>query len=501
MNTAPIALFAYNRPIHLERTIEALRNNFLSDKSDLYIYSDGPKNCEEQKLVQEVRDLISSVQGFKSIKIIERSSNWGLAASVIDGVTSLCKKYGRVIVLEDDLITSPYFLTYMNKALIRYQQESRVMQVSGFNFPLNNSDKNECFFLPLTTSWGWGTWEHAWKKFNPKCTNIDSIKRNKSIRKRFNLENSYDYFGMLEKQLMKENDSWAVRWYLCVFLCNGIVLFPAKTLVDNQGFDGTGVHCGNVDNGLISELDNKIFSHEIIFPSKIQVSDVQYLKLVSFLRRKTGNRLFNYMIFYNFLESAKRLCKKLIKKISNLIVFRRVKRCEFSDSTKFYKTSEIVNGQVDARSIKIGEHTHIRGKLLTFASGGQIEIGDYCYIGERVNIWSAVNISIGHRVLIGHDVNIFDSLTHPISSNARHQQFKGIINNTHIIDNFNLEIKPIIINNDVWIGCMSVILRGVTIGEGAIIGANSVVTKDVPPYTIVAGNPAKILREIPLDER
>jgi acetyltransferase-like isoleucine patch superfamily enzyme len=154
----------------------------------------------------------------------------------------------------------------------------------------------------------------------------------------------------------------------------------------------------------------------------------------------------------------------------------------------------------DSSAIAIGAHTHIKGELLTFGHGGRITIGDYCYVGEHTHIWSARDISIGNRVMIAHNVNIFDNSTHPIGASERHQQFKNIIASGHPC-NIDLSEQSVRIEDDVWIGCMSIILKGVSIGRGAIIGAGSIVTKNVPPYTIVAGNPASIIREIPVDER
>lgn len=165
-----------------------------------------------------------------------------------------------------------------------------------------------------------------------------------------------------------------------------------------------------------------------------------------------------------------------------------------------YKSARIINNLSDSSAINIGAYTHIRGELLTFGHGGKIDIGEYCYVGEGSHIWSARQIFIGDRVLISHNVNIFDNSTHPVSAKKRHEQFRQIIisGQPKAID---LGEKPVMIANDVLIGCMSVILAGVNIGEGAIIGAGSVVTRDVPPYTIVAGNPAHIIREIPPYER
>jgi len=169
-------------------------------------------------------------------------------------------------------------------------------------------------------------------------------------------------------------------------------------------------------------------------------------------------------------------------------------------TTVIYRSARIENNLCDPKVIKIGAFTHVRGDLFIFGHGGRIVIGDYCYIGENSKLWSAKEILVGDRVLIAHNVNIFDNLTHPLGARKRHDQYKEIIIKGHP-KNIDLAEKEVIIKNDAWIGCMSIILPGVVIGEGAVVGAGSVVTKDVPPYTIVAGNPAKIIREIPSEER
>ncbi len=151
-------------------------------------------------------------------------------------------------------------------------------------------------------------------------------------------------------------------------------------------------------------------------------------------------------------------------------------------------------------AIRVGANTHLKGELLTFAHGGEISIGEYCFVGEQSHIWSAAHISIGDRVLISHNVNIFDSLTHPVNPRERHRHYRQIITSGHPVS-IDLGEAPVRIRNDVWIGCLSIVLGGVTIGEGAIVGAGSVVSKDVPPFTIVVGNPARVVRELGPDER
>lgn len=165
-----------------------------------------------------------------------------------------------------------------------------------------------------------------------------------------------------------------------------------------------------------------------------------------------------------------------------------------------HDTARIFNHTGIRSAISIGRFTHIRGELLTFAHGGAISIGEYCYIGESTRIWSARSIRIGNRVLVAHNVTILDSLTHPIGAQARHEHFKRIIAAGHA-DRIDLGERAVDIGDDVWIGCMSIVLRGVSLGQGAIVGAGSVVTESVPPWTLVAGNPARRIRELESHER
>jgi acetyltransferase-like isoleucine patch superfamily enzyme len=191
----------------------------------------------------------------------------------------------------------------------------------------------------------------------------------------------------------------------------------------------------------------------------------------------------------------------MLCKIKKLIGYLRQRNNYLIEpSAVLYDTARIFNNLHKASAVEIGAFTHIKGELLTFGHSGKIKIGQYCFVGEQSRIWSAKNILIGDRVLISHNVNIFDNATHPISAKARHEQFKQIITVGHP-KTINLSESSIVISSDVFIGCMSIILSGVSIGEGAIVGVGSVVTRGVPAWTIVGGNPARVIREIPEDER
>lgn len=166
-----------------------------------------------------------------------------------------------------------------------------------------------------------------------------------------------------------------------------------------------------------------------------------------------------------------------------------------ADSTVLYETA-IILPQRGKDSICIGEKSHIRGHLITFPHGGSIKIGNQCYIAESTRIWSGCDIKIGDNVLISHNVNIFDDTTHPINYIERREHVRQIFEEGFPKTINSLKPSPIVIGNDAWICCNSIILRGVMIGEGAIVSAGSVVTKNVEPYTVVAGNPAVVIKKL-----
>ena len=242
--TAPIVLFVYNRPMHVQQTVEALKQNRLSEQSELFIFSDAPRTEAQEEKVKEVRRYIHQITGFKSVKIVERKTNFGLARSVIEGVSKVIQDYGRVIVLEDDLQVSPYFLDFMNSALDTYENEDKVMHISGYMFPIGDLDLPETFFLRGASCWGWATWAKAWKMFESDTKNLLDAIRAKKLEHEFDMQGTVGYTNMLEHQLNGDVDSWAVRWYASVFLNEGNCLHPAQSLVNNIGHDGTGVHCG-----------------------------------------------------------------------------------------------------------------------------------------------------------------------------------------------------------------------------------------------------------------
>ncbi|MDR0602901.1 MAG: glycosyltransferase [Bacteroidales bacterium] len=257
MTYAPIILFTYNRPVHTRQTIDALLKNTLASESDIIIFSDFPKTEKHVEGVEQTRKYLKTVAGFRSIKIIERDKNFGLANSVIDGVTSIVNKYDKVIVLEDDLITSPYFLQYMNDALTLYENDANVVCIHGYIYPVKEK-LPDTFFLRGADCWGWATWKRGWDVFNPNAELLlEQIKKHRLSRK-FNFNNTYPYVKMLRQQIEGKIDSWAIRWYASAFIQDKLTLYPYQSLVVNIGLDGTGTHCPKKHEfSTVAALSNK----------------------------------------------------------------------------------------------------------------------------------------------------------------------------------------------------------------------------------------------------
>lgn len=281
---APIALFVYNRPQHTERTLKFLKQNLLAPESRLFIFSDGPKTSADEPKVQEVRELLKTIDGFKSIEIIPSKNNMGLADAIISGVNRLVKDYGKVIVFEDDLISSPHTLTYFNDALNRYANEDRVMHIGAYMYPLKNDSLPESFFYRAATSWGWATWDRAWHHFEP---NIDKLISGFSPAKKhaFSIEKTMNFWKQMTDFKNGKNNSWAIRWYASIFLRDGLTLNPSHSLVNNIGHDGSGVHSG------INDIYNVVINPKPIkhFPSLIEEDKLAYQAIKLFLKNRKGS--------------------------------------------------------------------------------------------------------------------------------------------------------------------------------------------------------------------
>jgi hypothetical protein len=299
LKLAPVALFVYNRPRHTELTLEALRNNYLSDQSELYIFSDAPKiNCTQEQLskILEVRKIIASKKWCNTVHIIESDSNKGLASAIVDGINKIFLTSDKIIVLEDDLVTSKGFLKYMNEALNIYSQDNNVMHVAGYQHPFIRLMPATFFTNSMNCS-GWGTWKRAWQLL---ITNIDYL-TNKIYNKNVLFIDPLNYriCEQLKANKNGTNSTWAFKWYCTIILNDGLCLNPKTSLVRNIGFDNSGSNPlfnsdlltqKTTDNIVIKRGGNKLKIHIIImvllmkfFSSSLQIKKEMIKKFL--LRR------------------------------------------------------------------------------------------------------------------------------------------------------------------------------------------------------------------------
>lgn len=299
---SPIVLFVYNRLWHTEQTIEALKKNELASESDLFVFSDGPR-VEGDENVRKVREYIHNVDGFKSVRIVEREKNLGLANSVIAGVTEIVNKYGKIIVLEDDIVTSCHFLRFMNSALEKYKNDKRLFAISGYNVSMEPYPEYQLsvFLAFRVSSWGWGTWKDRWDEADWEIKDWEEVFERKELYRKFARggEDQPYVFKALTRGTL---NSWAIRWYYSHFRKDRYTLFPVKSLVENTGFDGSGIHCGNAGNApnkpmIRDDIGDSELPDKIEFNERMNILFVSHFKyglkdiLRRFVKELTGYRI------------------------------------------------------------------------------------------------------------------------------------------------------------------------------------------------------------------
>lgn len=242
---APVIVFAYNRAEKLKKCIQSLEACTGVSETILYIICDGPKGDGYEK-VEEVRKYVDkyvSSSAFKNVVVEKRDKNVGLAGSVIDGVSRVLDKHGRVIVVEDDLVVDPQFLVFMNGALDYYDNKPEYGSVSAFSYPLKElkNYQEDVYATRKAECWGWGTWKDRWNNAVWNDTDFKSYLNDRKIRKRFeSLEAGLDRLMVLQYQ--NKISSWAVRWIYYLYCNNKLTIYPKRSLVINEGFDGSGTH-------------------------------------------------------------------------------------------------------------------------------------------------------------------------------------------------------------------------------------------------------------------
>lgn len=341
MHLAPIILFVYNRPWHTQQTLEALMQNALADQSTLYIYCDGPKEQateDEKQNIIKVRELIKKKLWCEEVFIIERNTNLGLANSVIQGVSEVIERHQRVIVLEDDILTGKYFLQFMNEGLNLYEDDKKVFGVSGHQFPSAKRIKDSTYFLPIMSSWGYGTWMDRWMEIEFDGKRLLEVIEDNKIGSQLDF-GVIQYYQMLKDQVTGKNNSWAVRFQVSMFLKKGFFLYPNKKLIHNIGLDGSGVHCKKIDDDArsINDISKKSVSiHKLAIELKENfVNDFKNIKAV-----KKG-MTFKSKFLSVLPPEIKLLLKRKFKKASSqtFTEFDRLKKVP-----RYTKTSAIIDG-------------------------------------------------------------------------------------------------------------------------------------------------------------
>lgn len=301
---APIALFLYNRPDHSKRTLDALALNIEAKDSDLIIYCDAAKanaSKEQVERINKVREIANAETRFKSVNVIVQKENKGLSASIVSGVTEVLDKYGKIIVVEDDLIVSQDFLSFMNTSLIKYENNPEVVCITGYVYPIKKQF-SEAFFLKGADCWTWATWKNKWSLFNQDAVQLKNELIAKDLVREFNFNNSYPYMQMLEDKINGKNQSWAILWYASAFLANKYCLYPPHSMVHNIGNDGSGTHA--LKETSIYKVDIKE-STKIIFPNTVEENMVA---------RKQFELFFN-SAKPSLIDRAKNKIKRVIKRV------------------------------------------------------------------------------------------------------------------------------------------------------------------------------------------
>ena len=274
MQTA-VVLFVYNRPRHTARTVKALEKNLGATDVDLWVFSDGPRTEKDVQRTQYVRSLVQSCNGFRSVNLVERDKNFGLSASIRAGVAEVLQQVDAVTVLEDDLLTSPFFLKYMHNALDTYAEDERVLSVSAFMPPrilMPRAAGGEDVWLSLRNlSYGWGVWKDRWDSVD-----WEQVEGESSIEKTSEAMNAFAKGGadlpvMMDKQLRGETDSWAIFFSYAHFCQGRYSILPRNSYVKPIGLDGSGVHCRPSPLGILSTTRYAV--SEPVFPEHLEVDE------------------------------------------------------------------------------------------------------------------------------------------------------------------------------------------------------------------------------------
>jgi GR25 family glycosyltransferase involved in LPS biosynthesis len=296
---APIILFAFNRPNHTAITLQALQTADLANMSELYVFLDGPRNDIDKQKINETLCEIQKASIFRRVVIKQRVENIGLARNICEGIDEVFTKHNAAIILEDDVVVSKNFLSFMNSALTYYSAEKKIWHIAAYNLSIESDDETRTFFWRAMSCWGWATWRDRWAHFKKEPSSLINSFSKQDIYS-FNLDGSEDFWSQVLANYSGKINTWAVFWYATIFQNDGLCLNPVVSLVKNIGFDGSGVHCGYDDS--VHSVGRKNSSELLFFPA-VQVEDNEILQKIK--------------LYY--LKSKPTLIRRVINKFSRLL--------------------------------------------------------------------------------------------------------------------------------------------------------------------------------------
>lgn len=237
---SPIVLFAFNRPGETIRTLAALACNHGAKESELTVFCDGPRTAADEEKTEQVRTIAQQAAGFKSVRVIVRPDNLGSVLAIRAGLRQMFDEHETVIVLEDDLTTSEYFLSFINKALVYYASEHRVASICGYS-PTGIPTSSQSYFLPGAHCWGWGAWRRTWVEADiDACEALDDLVQGDHIFE-FDVAGAEPCTLLLQRAAREERDSWVLPWMAAAIIKNQLTLYPTQSLIRNDGLRASGL--------------------------------------------------------------------------------------------------------------------------------------------------------------------------------------------------------------------------------------------------------------------
>jgi len=500
----PILFLVFNRLDTTKQVFEMIRK---TTPQKLYIGSDGPRNNRvgEKEVVDEVREyVLKSIDWNCEVKKLFREENLGCGKAPAQAITWFFENEEMGIILEDDCLPHIDFFDYCAILLKKYKDNENIAAISGTSLLQNKfKSKYSYYFGKYGGIWGWASWRRAWKGYQFDMSFLDKTFIEQKIDETFKTSEERKFWKSLfnMKNRIQKIDFWDYQWCFHIWSNNRFSIVPYTNLIANIGFGEDATHTFDTASNFSSMKTQSILpiTHPSEVTINVEIDDYIFKKFYRqrpiSLRKRIINKIYKYII--------------KIKKINTKILFKIIylpylKQCLIPNNiiatcgknVVFRDTSRVINSTMDKGKIVLDDNVLIDGELLVFNYGGMISVGEYSYIGMGSRVWSGENVTIGKYVLISHNVGISDTSAHEINYLERAERYKELLEKGFPKDKAGIKTAAIVIDDYAWINPDSIIMRGVTIGKGAIVGAGSVVTKDVPPFTLVAGNPAKIIKKL-----